>query len=130
VVPKGGAGRGDDGGGECDHRGVAVLVPGRQLHDEECSGGANGDDEEVPGRVPQDRGDACFAVVGRPRVGRMIDNQRWWRHVQEDFIGIRPRSRDTPNEVPIVGWLDRFVEMAEVRLAYARIRCSATGSIP
>jgi hypothetical protein len=49
----------------------------------------------------------------------MIDNQRWWRHGQESFIGIRPRAWDMPDEVPIVGWLDGFAEMAEVRQAYA-----------
>jgi hypothetical protein len=49
----------------------------------------------------------------------MIDNQRWWRHSQESFIGIRPQAWDMPAEVPIVGWLDKFAEMAGVRQAYA-----------
>jgi hypothetical protein len=59
------------------------------------------------------------ASEGRPRIGRMIDNQRWWRHSQESFIGIRPQAWDMPAEVPIVGWLDKFAEMAGVRQAYA-----------
>lgn len=59
------------------------------------------------------------ASEGRPRIGRMIDNQRWWRHSQETFIGIRPQAWDMPDEVPIVGWLDKFAEMADVRQAYA-----------
>lgn len=59
------------------------------------------------------------ASDGRPRIGRVIDNQRWWRHGQESFIGIRPQAWDMPDEVPIVGWLDKFAQMADVRQAYA-----------
>lgn len=56
---------------------------------------------------------------GDPRIGMIIDNQRWWRHSQEIFIGLRPRGWDIPAEVPIIGWLDAFGEMAHVREAYA-----------
>ncbi|MFY1696085.1 hypothetical protein [Solwaraspora sp. WMMA2101] len=59
------------------------------------------------------------ASEGKPRIGRMIDNQRWWRHGQETFLGIRPQAWDMPDDVPIVGWLDKFAEMADVRQSYA-----------
>jgi hypothetical protein len=55
---------------------------------------------------------------GQPRIGRMIDNQRWWRHGQEDFVGLQPCAWAMPADVPIHGWLDTFAEMKPVREAY------------
>lgn len=55
---------------------------------------------------------------GQPRIGRMIDNRRWWRHGQEDFVGLQPCAWAMPADVPIHGWLDTFAEMKPVREAY------------
>jgi hypothetical protein len=54
----------------------------------------------------------------RPRIGRMIDNQRWWRHGQEEFVGLRHESWNMPDDLPMLGWLDKFPEMLAVREAY------------
>jgi hypothetical protein len=55
----------------------------------------------------------------QPRIGRMIDNQRWWRHGQEDFVGLRREAWRMPYDLPMYGWLDKFPEMRAVREAYA-----------
>jgi hypothetical protein len=55
---------------------------------------------------------------GQPRIGQVIDNRRWWRHGQQDFVAVQPRAWSMPAEVPIVGWLDTFAEMKVVRQAY------------
>lgn len=62
---------------------------------------------------------ARFAAdEGELRVGRMIDNQRWWRHGQEEFIGLRQEAWHMPYDLPMDGWLDKFPEMAAVREAH------------
>jgi Apea-like HEPN len=53
-----------------------------------------------------------------PRIGRMPDNQHWWRYGQETFVGLRPQAWHMPPYVPIVGWLDSFPEMVDVRALY------------
>lgn len=55
---------------------------------------------------------------GKPSIGDVVDNQRWYRHGQEDFIGIRSDAWRMPDYVPIYGWLDTFPEMAAVRTTY------------
>ena len=62
--------------------------------------------------------DRLAADEGRPRIGRIVDNRRWWRHGQEDLSGVQPRGWSMPTEVPIVGWLDTFAEMTAVRWTY------------
>jgi hypothetical protein len=54
-----------------------------------------------------------------PRIGSLPDNQRWWRHGQESFVGLRLGAWLMPPYVPIIGWLDRFPEMEAVRASYA-----------
>ncbi|MBT8226419.1 MAG: hypothetical protein HKP61_07520 [Dactylosporangium sp.] len=63
--------------------------------------------------------DGLAGDEGSPRVGRLPDNQHWWRYGQESFVGLRPRAWLMPPYVPIVGWLDSFPEMKAVRAAYA-----------
>jgi hypothetical protein len=53
-----------------------------------------------------------------PRIDRLPDNQHWWRYGQESFVGLRRRAWLMPPYVPIMGWLDKFPEMAAVRAAY------------
>lgn len=55
---------------------------------------------------------------GQPHIGRTIDNRRWWRRGQEDFVGLQPCAWTMPPAVPIHGWLDSFAEMKPVREAY------------
>ena len=58
------------------------------------------------------------ANEGQPRIGRMIDNQRWWRHGQEEFVGLRREAWHMPGDLQMFRWLDRFPEMLAVRAAY------------
>jgi hypothetical protein len=56
---------------------------------------------------------------GSAQVGKQPDNQHWSRYGQESFVGLRPHVWLMPPYVPIMGWLDRFPEMAAVRDAFA-----------
>jgi hypothetical protein len=64
--------------------------------------------------------DHLAAKEGQPRIGRMIDIRRWWRHGQEDFVGLQPRAWSMPADVPIVGWLDKFPVAVQAAAAYQR----------
>ena len=55
---------------------------------------------------------------GQPSIGQRIDLERWWRHGQESFVGLQPRAWLMPEDVPVVGWLDKFAEITAVRQAY------------
>jgi hypothetical protein len=87
-------------------------------------------ESRYPMDVPFERRRTAVAALARsvlehlaakeegPRIGRMIDIQRWWRYGQENFVGLKERVWAMPADVPIVGWLDRFPEMTAVREAY------------
>jgi hypothetical protein len=72
----------------------------------------------VAGVLARSALDHLAVLDGQPRIGPVIDIRRWWRHGQEDFVGVQPRAWSMPAEVPIVGWLDKFPEMKAVRQAY------------
>jgi hypothetical protein len=56
---------------------------------------------------------------GQPRFADRLDNQRWRRFAQEDFIGLERDAWIMPDTLPYHGWLDKFPEMASVRATYA-----------
>jgi hypothetical protein len=63
---------------------------------------------------------ARFALnEAAPRFGTRIDVRRWWRLGQEDFAGLQRDAWVMPKDLPILGWLDGFPEIAAVRQAYA-----------
>jgi hypothetical protein len=58
-------------------------------------------------------------VEGAPRIQRVPDNQRWWRHGQESFVGLNPRAWIMNDTVTHYKWLDSMPQMVDVRRAFA-----------